>query len=82
MTYHAVLSPADSKRIGEIFGYCDAQFVYFNEGRLKKITHPGFYRMETIGRYCYYEKVEWSSGNTLPMGFLNNFFLIYLINGL
>jgi len=68
MTYHAVVSQTESNTIGKIFGYCDGRFVYFNEGRLRKITHPGFYRMETIGRYCYYEKVERSSGNTLLWG--------------
>jgi len=47
-----------AKSIGKVFGFCDGESVYINENSPQLSSMVNFVKLESFGRYCYYEDVQ------------------------
>jgi hypothetical protein len=54
-----------SNRVGPVFGFCDGKQIYVAFDDQDYMHFMNFYKLDYIGRYCYFDFV---STSTMPMG--------------
>lgn len=64
IVYHMEIDKDKAKEIGDVWGFCDGEFVYINMQfkvmTIKKVFKPGsqFDKILYLGRYCYFISVQ------------------------
>ncbi|RTY91361.1 hypothetical protein [Flavobacterium sp. GT3R68] len=80
LTAYAIDIPKkEGREIGEVFGFSDGKNFYFIASEYTDIYFPNkihnfnFYKVESVGKYCYYDAIQNSGPNsgTIPTRRIN-----------